>query len=322
MVSVAMATFNGERFLKKQLDSILSQTYKNLEVIVTDDCSNDNTKQILLEYRKKYKIKVYFNEEKLGFVKNFEKAISLCSGDYIALCDQDDIWFENKIEILLNEIEDYSLIFSDACLVDEDENILNKSFIKFSGRRIPKKNEFQHLVFSNYITGCTLMFNKNLISNILPIPNLFPYHDWWIAVQATQKNGVKFCNKSLINYRQHNYNVTGAGKQLNFFMFLSNLFYRKKQIFEENLSKKNRILYLLKKNIFKNKNEKIFLQKSLNYISLLVGEKSGFSACFFLLKYGKNISQYKSSFLLFFKTMYFMLLYLSNKLKRNLISDS
>ena len=97
LVSIAMATYNGEKYLKEQLDSIYAQTYKDIEVIVCDDCSSDKTVEILDEYKEKYGLKYYINEKNLGFKKNFEKAISLCSGDFIALADQDDIWIENKI---------------------------------------------------------------------------------------------------------------------------------------------------------------------------------------------------------------------------------
>jgi len=98
MVSIALATYNGERFLKEQLDSILEQSYTDIEIIACDDCSTDSTPQILEDYQKKdSRLKVYFNEKNLGFKKNFEKCISLCDGDYIALSDQDDVWTKDHI---------------------------------------------------------------------------------------------------------------------------------------------------------------------------------------------------------------------------------
>jgi glycosyltransferase involved in cell wall biosynthesis len=107
MISIAMCTYNGERFIKEQLDSILNQTYKNFELIITDDDSSDKTITIIKEYIKQDKrIKLYQNNSNLGFIKNFEKAISLCSGDYIVLADQDDIWKVNKLEIFLEQIKD------------------------------------------------------------------------------------------------------------------------------------------------------------------------------------------------------------------------
>lgn len=105
MISIAMATYNGEKYLREQLDSILVQTISDFELIICDDCSNDSTRKILSEYAKKdSRIKVIFNEQNLGFVKNFEKTISFCNGEYIAFSDQDDIWLPNHLEVLLSEI--------------------------------------------------------------------------------------------------------------------------------------------------------------------------------------------------------------------------
>ena len=107
MISIAMATYNGAEFVAEQIESILMQTYTDFELIISDDCSKDNTVEILNQFASKDKrIKVIVNEKNLGFKKNFEKIISLCKGDYIAFCDQDDIWTLDHLEILLNEIKD------------------------------------------------------------------------------------------------------------------------------------------------------------------------------------------------------------------------
>ena len=106
MISVAMTTYNGEKYLKEQIDSILSQSEKDIELIICDDCSTDNTNKILSDYTEKDKrVHVYKNELNLGYVKNFEKAISLCSGDYIALSDQDDIWLPEHLSVLLKHLK-------------------------------------------------------------------------------------------------------------------------------------------------------------------------------------------------------------------------
>ena len=130
LVSVAMATYNGEPFLREQLDSIYNQTYKNIQVLVTDDCSDDKTVHILEEYKIRYGLQYYVNDKTLGAVRNFERALSFCKGEYIALSDQDDIWFREKIDNLVNEIGDCSLIFSDAKLMGRyaknDLDSLNK----------------------------------------------------------------------------------------------------------------------------------------------------------------------------------------------------
>ncbi len=111
LVSIAMTTYNGEKYLSAQLDSILNQTYKNLEIIICDDCSTDDTRQILTNYSKKdSRIKLFFNDKNLGYSKNFQKAISLCTGNFISLSDQDDIWIPEKISLGINNIQNYDLI--------------------------------------------------------------------------------------------------------------------------------------------------------------------------------------------------------------------
>lgn len=128
LISIAIATYNGEKYLKEQLDSIYAQTYKNIEVVVTDDCSTDKTVEILDKYAKTHGLKYFVNEKNLGFVKNFEKAMTLCKGKFVALADQDDIWEKNKIQILYGHIGDSLLIHSDASLIDAEGEIINTSY--------------------------------------------------------------------------------------------------------------------------------------------------------------------------------------------------
>src|SRR5690554_1467232 len=112
MISIALASYNGEKYIKEQLDSILNQTIQDFEIVVCDDASTDNTWEILQQYEAKDKrFKIFRNEQNLGFKKNFEKAISHCKGEYIALSDQDDIWIENHLELLFNHIQE-----NDLCL--------------------------------------------------------------------------------------------------------------------------------------------------------------------------------------------------------------
>ena len=128
MISIAMATYNGEKFICEQLDSIMAQTITDWELIVCDDVSTDSTIAILEEYAKKDgRILIHKNKVNLGFKRNFEKAISLCSGDYIALCDQDDIWYPKHLEILYNQIGNYSLSIGNSDIVDTNNVFLNKT---------------------------------------------------------------------------------------------------------------------------------------------------------------------------------------------------
>ena len=207
LVSIAMATYNGEKFLKKQLNSILSQSYEKLEIIICDDRSSDKTFEILEEYANKYSnIQVYRNEQNLGYVKNFEKAISLCNGEYIALADQDDIWFEDKITILYDNIEDNLLIHSDCSLIDEEDN----EIFSFWKKDVYSHDNFEDFLYSNVVTGCSTLFSKKLLDGILPFPEGLAYHDWYLAIFAAREGKITYYSKPLFQYRQHAYQDTGA----------------------------------------------------------------------------------------------------------------
>ncbi len=209
LISIAMATYNGEKYLKEQLDSILSQTYSNIEIIICDDYSGDATRSILEEYSQKDKrIKLYFNEKNIGYVKNFEKAISLCSGEFIALSDQDDIWMEYKIETLYKNIGSHLLIHSDALLINEKGNIVATSYSRYSKKILQK--DFKACLVENNVTGCTLLFDRKLIHGAVPFPQATIVHDWWLALCACKCGTIKYLDLALVKYRQHENNQIGA----------------------------------------------------------------------------------------------------------------
>ena len=207
LISIAMATYNGERYIKEQLESILKQSYHNLEIIICDDLSNDSTVKVIEEYqRTDSRIKLFINKSNLGFKKNFEKSILLCNGEYIALSDQDDIWKVNKIEILMSKIDSYDLIHSASSLIDENSNLISPLWIKEDDF----KYSFEKLVFGNTITGCTILLKKELLKDFSPIPNGEKYHDWWLALLASKNNGIVYEPTPLVQYRQHAAQDTGA----------------------------------------------------------------------------------------------------------------
>ena len=162
-----MTTYNGSKYIKSQINSILKQDYPNIELIIVDDFSTDNTYNILEKFKKFDNIQVYRNEKNLGLIRNFEKSISHCNGDFIALADQDDIWKRNKLSILYQNIKSYSLICSNATLINEKNQIISMVLNDFT------KSEFDfspsQILFNNYITGCTLLFNANLKKILLII---------------------------------------------------------------------------------------------------------------------------------------------------------
>src|SRR6187549_727051 len=129
LVSIAMATYNGEKFITEQLESLVNQTYKNIEIVIVDDCSTDNTVRIITDFQKKYgSITLIEKDSNSGITKTFEHSIRNCKGEYIALSDQDDVWLSNKIEILLDELGSEDAIYSNSLLVDKNGIFLNTDF--------------------------------------------------------------------------------------------------------------------------------------------------------------------------------------------------
>lgn len=207
-----MATYNGEMYLHDQFDSILAQSFTDWELVVCDDCSTDKTVEILNEYAQKdSRIKVYKNEQNLGFKKNFEKAMKLCSCEYIALSDQDDVWTKNHLQILLDNIDDKDLISGNAQLVDYELNDLGTDL--FSTQKyeiIPDNKEdwFFYLMHGNVFQGVAMLFRKSLLKKALPIPENVKFHDYWLALLSSLENGVAYEKTPILLYRQHGTNVT------------------------------------------------------------------------------------------------------------------
>ena len=213
MISIAMATYNGAKFIREQLDSILAQTITDWELIVCDDVSTDSTIAILEEYAKKDgRIQIHKNKVNLGFKRNFEKAISLCSGDYIALCDQDDIWYPKHLEILLNQIGDYSLSIGNSDIVDANNVFLNKTMsdtdhIHFIPKDY-KKLLYREFFYANPFQGASMLLKRDFAQRCIPIPEEVKYHDAWISTCACMEYGLVYTYESITRYRQHGKNIT------------------------------------------------------------------------------------------------------------------
>jgi glycosyltransferase involved in cell wall biosynthesis len=211
LVSIALCTYNGEKFLVKQLDSILNQNYINIEVIITDDCSSDTTRQILETYQKKdERIKLYFNETNLGYTKNFEKAIKLCTGKYIALSDQDDIWEKSKISELVTEIDGKVMVFHNSDLIDENDNQIDNYTVS-NTTRIYDNESCLPFLFSNCVHGHATLFDSGLKDYLFPFDDRYS-HDWWLAYVAFNIGKVKYVDKILVHYRQHQSSITDTLK--------------------------------------------------------------------------------------------------------------
>lgn len=208
LVSVVLATYNGERFLRQQFDSILSQTYANLQIIAIDDNSNDGTVAILNEYAANYPhVKVYTNESNLGFIKNFDKGCSLSTGDLIALCDQDDYWSSDKIEKLVNGIRAAPMIYSDSYLCRHDLQSMDKKVSDVVNCK-SFNNCLQQAVFCR-IYGHATLFTRSLYNAAAPFLTAIP-HDWWLSYVATLQGEIKYLPEPLVYYRQHESNLFGV----------------------------------------------------------------------------------------------------------------
>ena len=206
LISIAVATYNGGLYLRQQMETLVMQTYTNLEIIVSDDGSSDDTLEILYEYEKKYSFfTVKQNIAPHGIKRNFENALKYCKGKYIAFSDQDDIWMLDKIEKLVNNIGSNALIYHNSLFVDNLGNSLQKTFSTdlncYSG------TNSEPFLLSNCVSGHALLFDRKLLDIILPFPNA-RHHDWWLAFRATEYGGVKFHDEILVNYRQHSMSQT------------------------------------------------------------------------------------------------------------------
>ncbi|WP_113660803.1 glycosyltransferase family 2 protein [Pedobacter nanyangensis] len=201
LVSIAVCTYNGERFLQEQLDSVIAQTYGPLEIVVVDDCSKDGTVNLLKQYEEKHpNFSVYYNDQNLGYIKNFEKAISLCNGDYIALCDQDDIWAANKIALQLEAIGDNMLIYHDSEFIDQNGDPLHSSISQILN--MYQGNSPQPFLFYNCVSGHASLFKRELTNHCLPFPKGM-FHDRWMAFVAANLGSISYIDQKLVKYRQH-----------------------------------------------------------------------------------------------------------------------
>lgn len=206
-ISVAMATFNGEKYLKEQIDSILTNLQEQDELIISDDGSTDKTIEIIKSYHDT-RIQL-FEGPKKGFKKNFEFCFSKCNGKYIFIADQDDIWEQDKVEIILKTFgkEKCDCVTHDCVIVASDGvTVLEKSF--FKSRWIAKPGILSNIIQSKYY-GCCMAFDRKLLEYVLPIPESIVSHDYWIGMLADKYGKSVFIKDKLIRYRRHNSNTSG-----------------------------------------------------------------------------------------------------------------
>lgn len=205
-VSVAMATYNGEKYIQQQIDSILMSLSSKDELVISDDGSTDNTISIIDNYvNSDTRIKLIKGPRK-GLVKNFENALMHTGGKYIFLADQDDIWAKNKVEEVLECFNntDATLVIHDCKIINSDDSIIEPSFfaLRNSGPG------FIHNIIKNSFIGCCMAFKRELLNYALPFPNDIPYHDQWLGLVNNMVGKNVFLNKKLFSYRRHEDNVS------------------------------------------------------------------------------------------------------------------
>lgn len=197
-VSVIMATYNGEKFLGEQLDSILQQTYPILEIIVQDDCSTDGTRDVVRDYAKRYPfIKLYVNERNIGFNQNFKAAVMKAVGDYVAISDQDDVWQPEKIEKQMNVIGDH-----DICYTYHTRGVTP------DGSSIRKQTHtFELLLFDSSVSGHNMLCRRAFVQNSEHWMDSI-WYDWSLSLHASLGNGLVGVAEPLIWHREHPKEVT------------------------------------------------------------------------------------------------------------------
>lgn len=228
-VAILLPTFNGEKYLAEQLDSLVCQSYQNLIIVIRDDGSSDGTLKVIHSYQARFPDKFHTIENdgrNLGacnsysFLMNYAVAHKEELGlkkAYMMFCDQDDIWIKKKVELEMQTMETAEaegadipvLVHSDLKVVSESGALIAESFLRYQGLH-PAKNKFRQLLFCNLVTGCTALINEPLATRSLPIPEKAIMHDWWLALVASAFGRLVLIHQPLVEYRQHGSNTYGA----------------------------------------------------------------------------------------------------------------
>jgi rhamnosyltransferase len=222
-INILMATYNGEKYIAEQIDSIINQSYENWNLLIRDDVSNDNTLNIIKQYSNvDSRIKVISdNKGNLGIVKNFEELLKHSNSEYVMFSDQDDVWLENKIQVIFSSMLKLKekhvegsplLVHSDSYIVDDNLNIISSNFI---GKRGNEKG-VDKILFAPCVQGASMMINKFLKNIVLPFPEKINIHDYYISVVNELIGKRSFIESPLMYYRQHSKNEIGVNNSLLF----------------------------------------------------------------------------------------------------------
>lgn len=220
IVDIIMGTYNGERYIEEQIESIIKNTWNNWHIWVCDDGSTDNTEEIVKRYQEEYPDKIFWkpNEKNKGAAINFLDGARKAQGDYVMFCDQDDYWLPNKIEDTVKCMkqaetqygkETPMTVFTDAIVVDEQLKTIADSFHK-SGKLNTSKLDLPHMLMENKMMGCTMLLNKALLQKLIKFPKKVRMHDWWAGIVAAAYGRIIYLDEPTMLYRQHTNNVVGS----------------------------------------------------------------------------------------------------------------
>ena len=233
-IEILLATYNGERYLPELLASIEKQSHSNWFLRISDDHSTDGTLNVLSQFKKKYprRVEIGINNTQLGAAANFMSLMAAAESEVIAFCDQDDVWYRNKLEKLLLEYEKLKrisgsscrpvLVYSDAVITDENLNTIHESLFQFHSNSDPDSHTLERLIYKNCITGCTVITNQTAINLSLRCAKRMNsetsakiiMHDYWLGLIVAQYNGLfSKIYEPLLMYRQHSNNAIGAQKE-------------------------------------------------------------------------------------------------------------
>lgn len=221
-IDILLATYNGERFLAEQIQSILDQTYTQWRLLIRDDGSTDTTEALIRTYAEKYPGKIVHiedSERNLGACGNFGVLLRNANADYIMFCDQDDVWLPKKIEMTFSKMQEMEklhghtlplLVYTDMKVVDERLSVLSNSFWRNQAFNPDIGKSLSRFLVSNVATGCTVMINRPLHELSPSLPNDAMMHDWWVGLIAVSLGKTGYLSEPTMFYRQHSSNAVGA----------------------------------------------------------------------------------------------------------------
>lgn len=271
-VTILMAIYKPNiKWLIEQLYSLNEQTYSNLKLLVWNDCPEDEIdyKKIYNKCITKFEYSIINSDKNLGSNGAFSKLTEIANSDYIAYCDQDDIWLSRKIEYLVKfaQSKETVLVCSDMFVIDENDKIVSNSITKI--RKHQKfylgKEQFKHLLSHNFVTGCTILVKTDFAKKVIPFPKEY-FHDWWLALHAAYINSLYVIKEPLIKYRIHSNNQTG---------FLLNIIDKQSYLENHLFILDNRVKIL--KNTFYDKKSKYIIDEFANFIKYRIDYQKKFS---------------------------------------------